>query len=135
MLLRSLEWYPSTTVAVLSPPAPLALLAPNPSPTAPLQHVARKTVKDSDFGANLRLFVGAGLSTVDLITNVVMIVEFFAAGSSGYACATTTMLALNTFFQCRVRVRVSAVFCCFGAASWVCISLTRLRAVTFRVGF
>ena len=64
----------------------------------------------STFGANFRLYFGAGLSITDMFTDATMIVNYFEDQNIGFAKAMIIMLSLNmliqllgAFFQSRKR--------------------------------
>jgi len=55
--------------------------------------LVRRKLSTSDMGAAARLYFGALLSTGDMITDVVMIVKYFAAGRSGFAWTCLGLIA------------------------------------------
>jgi len=64
-----------------------------------LEKTAEKLLVNGDLGAKLRLFVGAALSTGDLVTDIIMIKNFFQAGQLGFAWGSVAMILGNIAFQ------------------------------------
>ena len=56
--------------------------------------IAQHNLTTSNFGLHLRVFGGAVLSTVDLIIDVYMAVQFYSTGSEGYG--TTNVILIGT---------------------------------------
>jgi hypothetical protein len=62
--------------------------------------LAQKLLKEMKFGAKFRLYVGAGLSFLDMVTDVAMINQYMnTEGEEGYGRALLAMVALCLFFQ------------------------------------
>ena len=55
--------------------------------------------KESRIGANFRLYFGAGLSIADMVTDIVMIIQYIQASNWGFARTMIIMLSLNLFTQ------------------------------------
>jgi hypothetical protein len=64
------------------------------------QGIAKELLKRSSMGAKMRLFIGAGLSITDMITDVSMIIKYMnTKGEEGYGKALAAMVGLCLFFQ------------------------------------
>ena len=64
-----------------------------------MNHVALTIFKKSSFGANFRLYFGAGLSIFDMVTDTIMISKYAGNGNMGYAQSLLLMIGLNMLFQ------------------------------------
>ena len=61
--------------------------------------LAKLAQKQSKFGLYWRACLGAGLSTMDMISDIYIISVFFAEGNDTYAYANIAMIAANWLFQ------------------------------------
>ncbi|GMH47422.1 hypothetical protein TrVE_jg4853 [Triparma verrucosa] len=62
--------------------------------------IAQYNLNTSNFGLRLRVFDGALLSTIDLITDIYMTVRFFnTEGQEGYGMTNAWLIGLTMFFQ------------------------------------
>jgi hypothetical protein len=61
--------------------------------------VAQRLLSEVPWGLKMRVFLGAGLSILDLITDINVIVLYSATGRIGYATTLTWMLATCMIFQ------------------------------------
>ena len=67
---------------------------------AMFQGIAKELLKRSSMGAKMRLFIGAGLSIVDMITDVSMIIKYMnTTGEEVYGKALAVMVGLCLFWQ------------------------------------
>ena len=62
-------------------------------------HVAKKLLKEASWGSKMRLFVGAGLSMVDLASDIAMVVTYMNEGQEGTARSLLAMICLCLLFQ------------------------------------
>jgi len=56
-------------------------------------HVAKQLLKEASWGAKMRLFVGAGLSMVDLASDIAMVVTYMNEGQVGNARSLLVMIS------------------------------------------
>ena len=56
-----------------------------------LTKLAKLLLRKGVFGANLKLYIGAGLSVMDMVTDVIMINQFFAEGRDAYEWGSIVM--------------------------------------------
>jgi hypothetical protein len=62
--------------------------------------VGKRLLKKSKLGANFRLAIGAGLSIVDMVTDVSMIIKYTnTPGQEGYGTALAAMVGTCMFFH------------------------------------
>ena len=61
--------------------------------------VAKNLLKEATWGAKLRLFVGAGLSMVDLASDIVMVVTYMNEGQEGTARSLLAMISACLLVQ------------------------------------
>ena len=61
--------------------------------------VAKQLLKEATWGVKLRLFVGAGMSMLDMGSDVTMIVVYFSEGQNGNASLLLAMIGTCLFFQ------------------------------------
>jgi hypothetical protein len=64
--------------------------------------LVKRVLADQQKFAKVKLFVAAALSIGDLTTDIIMIIEYFLTGESGYAWASLGSLLANLFFQALV---------------------------------
>jgi len=64
--------------------------------------VAKQLLKEASWGAKLRLFVGAGLSMVDLASDIAMVVPYMNEGEEGNARSPLLMIGACLLFQLSV---------------------------------
>ena len=64
-----------------------------------MNRIAMRLLAKGLFGAKFRLFFGAALSILDLITDIVTIIRFYNEGRIGYAKASAAFIGLSIFFQ------------------------------------
>ena len=71
-------------------------------------HVAKQLLKEASWGAKMRLFVGAGLSMVDLASDIAMVVTYANEGQVGNARSLLVMISACLLLQlCLVFVQTS----------------------------
>ena len=67
---------------------------------AMFQGIAKELLKRSSMGAKMRLYIGAGLSFMDMVTDVSMIKQYMSTeGEEGYGTALLAMVVLCLLFQ------------------------------------
>jgi hypothetical protein len=97
----------------------LTLLSPPPPPHSPphpqlnnefpffkhfITSIAKCLLERPDWGMNFRVGLGAFLSITDMISDIYMIVQFFAQGHSGAAITSVAFVALNAAVQILIVV-------------------------------
>jgi hypothetical protein len=62
--------------------------------------VAQRLLEDVTWGLKMRLYTGAGLSMLDLFTDLFMIYTYMVTGQQGTAQSLASMVGLCLLFQC-----------------------------------
>jgi hypothetical protein len=61
--------------------------------------IAQRLLESVSWGTKLRLYLGAGLSTMDLITDLYMTYSYATTGFGGFAIGLGVMVGLNIFWN------------------------------------
>ena len=89
--------------------------------------IAKRLLSEAGWGLEFRVYSGAFLSTMDMISDIVMIVQFFEEGNKFYARAVLASIVANFVLQGILAVRKGGMDC---FCNW-CVSLFEVPHTPF----